>query len=112
MFVQVNGELIEAGKRYKVSGLPFSEAVRKFTSCDPQVSHMVSIGERSSSLDEQLKLLTVMYEEDVDQCVTDFTQAVNLVALITACILIAMVFIGAFLPIFLMGPKMMNGQGL
>jgi type II secretory pathway component PulF len=105
-------ELLNAGKRYLETGLPFSEAVRKFTSCDPQVAHLISIGERSSSLGQQLKLLTNMYEEDVDQIVADFAQIVNIFVLIAAAVLITMVFIGAFLPIFLMGPKMMNGQGL
>ena len=52
--------------RYRTSGLPFSEAMKKFTSCDAQVAHMVSIGERSSSLEMQLTLLTKMYEEDVE----------------------------------------------
>ncbi|MCB1237023.1 MAG: type II secretion system F family protein, partial [Verrucomicrobiae bacterium] len=32
-------ELIDAGIRYQSSGLPFSEAIRKFTSCDAQVAH-------------------------------------------------------------------------
>lgn len=105
-------ELLNAGRRYIETGLPFSEAIRKFTSCDPQVAHLISIGERSSSLAMQLKLLTNMYEEDVDQIVNDFAQIVNLVVMMAAAILITMVFIGAFLPIFLMGPKMMNGQGL
>ncbi len=105
-------ELLNAGKRYIETGLPFSEAIRKFTSCDPQVAHLISIGERSSSLGQQLKLLTNMYEEDVEQIVNDFAQIVNLVVMMAAAVLITMVFIGAFLPIFLMGPKMMNGQGL
>lgn len=105
-------ELIEAGKRYIETGLPFSEAIRKFTSCDPQVAHLISIGERSSSLGTQLKLLTQMYEEDVDQIVNEFATIVNIIVLFSAAILITMVFIGAFLPIFLMGPKMMNGQGI
>lgn len=101
-------ELIDAGVRYQTSGLPFSEAVRKFTSCDGQVAHMISIGERSSSLDTQLQLLVNMYEEDVNQLVQEFTAAINFIALVFASILISVVFIGAFLPIFLMGPKMMN----
>jgi type IV pilus assembly protein PilC len=105
-------ELIMAGQRYIETGLPFSEAIRKFTSCDPQVAHLISIGERSSSLGEQLKLLTGMYEEDVDQIVEQFATTVNLVVMMSAALLITAVFIGAFLPIFLMGPKMMNGQGL
>mgnify|MGYP001000850649 CR=1 FL=1 len=105
-------ELLSAGKRYLETGLPFSEAIRKFTSCDPQVAHLISIGERSSSLAQQLKLLTNMYEEDVDQLVGEFSQIVNIIVLMAAAVLITMVFIGAFLPIFLMGPKMMNGSGL
>lgn len=108
----MHDELISAGKRYLETGLPFSEAIRKFTSCDAQVSHLISIGERSSSLDTQLKLLTTMYEEEVDQVVAEFATVVNLIVLMTAAMLITMVFIGAFLPIFLMGPKMMNGQGI
>jgi len=108
----MHDELLTAGRRYIETGLPFSDAMRKFTSCDPQVAHLLSIGERSSSLDQQLKLLTQMYEEDVEQIVGEFTQVVNIVVLMAAAMLITMVFIGAFLPIFLMGPKMMNGQGL
>ncbi len=104
----MHDELLNAGKRYIETGLPFSEAIRKFTSCDPQVAHLISIGERSSSLALQLKLLTNMYEEDVDQVVNEFAQVVNIIVLLGAAILITMVFIGAFLPIFLMGPKMMN----
>ena len=103
-------ELLDAGKRYQQSGLPFSESIRKFTSCDPQVSHMIAIGERSSSLEMQLDLLTEMYEEDVEQLVGDFTNVVNLIAIALAGLLISFVFIGAFLPIFLMGPKMMNSS--
>ncbi|MCB1063129.1 MAG: type II secretion system F family protein [Verrucomicrobiae bacterium] len=101
-------ELIDAGRRYQASGLPFSEAIRKFTSCDAQVAHMIGIGERSSSLDAQLEMLTNMYEEEVNQYVNEFTAAINFVTLVIAALLIAVVFIGAFLPIFLMGPKMMN----
>lgn len=105
-------ELITAGQRYIETGLPFSEAIRKFTSCDPQVAHLISIGERSSSLSEQLRLLTVMYEEDVETTIQQFATTVNLFVMMAAAFLIIMVFIGAFLPIFLMGPKMMNGTGL
>ena len=105
-------ELLEAGKKYISLGLPFSEAIKKYTSCDHQVSHMISIGERASSLDSQLEMLVTMYEEDTDRMMDDLTQVMNILVLLFASVLIACVFIGAFLPIFLMGPKMMNGQGL
>lgn len=105
-------ELIQAGQRYVETGLPFSEAIRKFTSCDPQVAHLIAIGERSSSLGEQLHLLNEMYEEDVEQIVQQFAATVNIIVMMLAALLITAVFIGAFLPIFLMGPKMMQGSGM
>ncbi|MCG8602680.1 MAG: type II secretion system F family protein [Verrucomicrobiales bacterium] len=105
-------ELLTAGRRYLETGLPFSDAIRKFTSCDAQVAHLISIGERSSSLHTQLKLLSNMYEEEVEQVVNEFAAVVNIIVLMAAAGLITMVFIGAFLPIFLMGPKMMNGSGM
>ncbi len=105
-------ELITAGKRYVETGLPFSEAVRKFTSCDAQVAHLMAIGEHSSSLGQQLELLTEMYEEEVEQVVADFSAVVNLLALFFTAILLTVVFVSAFHPIFLMGPKMMNGSGM
>jgi len=103
-------ELLTAGRRYLETGLPFSEAIRKFTSCDAQVAHLIAIGERSSSLATQLKLLSSMYEEEVDQVVVEFSTVINVIVLMSAAGLITMVFIGAFLPIFLMGPKMMNSS--
>lgn len=103
-------ELIEAGKRYSETGIPFSESIKKFTSCDPQVSHMISIGEKSSSLVDQLDLLTEMYEEDTNAAVDTFTALVNVLVLMMAGVLISVVFIGAFLPVFLMGPKLMSSS--
>lgn len=105
-------ELLEVARRYRTLGIPFSEAIKKYSSCDDQVSHMISIGERASSIDVQLELLVTMYEEDTDRMMEDLTQVMNLAVLMLASVLIACVFIGAFLPIFLMGPKMMNGSGI
>ena len=69
---------------------------------------MLSIGEKSASLDSQLEMLTGMYEEDAESHMATFTAAINFIVLLIAVGLIAAVFIGTFLPIFLMGPKMMQ----
>jgi len=108
----MHDELLEAAHKYQETGLPVSEAFKKYTSCDPQVAHMLFIGERSASIDTQLKMLAEMYEEDTRAYMDDFTAALNFVVLIIAVILIATVFIGTFLPVFLMGPKMMQGGGM
>jgi type II secretory pathway component PulF len=102
-------ELREAADKYEHSGVPLSTAFSKFTSVDAQVVHMLSIGEKSASLDSQLEMLTGMYEEDAENHMATFTASINFVVLLIAVGLIAAVFIGTFLPIFLMGPKMMQG---
>jgi type II secretory pathway component PulF len=101
-------ELRDAADKYENSGVPLSTAFSKYTSVDSQVVHMLSIGEKSASLDSQLEMLSQMYEEDSENYMTVFTATVGFVVLLLAVTLIAAVFIGTFLPIFLMGPKMMN----
>lgn len=101
-------ELRTAADKYEHSGVPLSTAFSKFTSCDAQVSHMLAIGEKSASLDSQLEMLSEMYEEDSQTHMEVFSASVSFIVLIIAVLLIAAVFIGTFLPIFLMGPKMMN----
>lgn len=101
-------EIRNAADQYEHSGVPLSLAFSKFTSVDDQVVHMMSIGERSASIDNQLKMLADMYEEESENYMNDFTQVLNFVVLMMAVSLIAAVFIGTFLPIFLMGPKMMQ----
>lgn len=101
-------ELREAADKYENSGVPLSTAFAKYTSVDSQVTHMLSIGEKSASLDSQLEMLSVMYEEDAENYMSMFAATISFIVLLIAVGIIAAVFIGTFLPIFLMGPKMMQ----
>lgn len=101
-------ELRAAADKYEHSGVPLSTAFAKYTSVDPQVAHMLSIGEKSASLDAQLAMLSEMYEEDLQTYMDSFAAAISFIVLLIAVGLIAAVFVGTFLPIFLMGPKMMQ----
>jgi type II secretory pathway component PulF len=101
-------ELRDAADKYEHSGVPLSTAFAKYTSVDAQVTHMLAIGEKSASLDNQLEMLCEMYEEDSQNHMTAFSASISFLVLIIAVALIAAVFIGTFLPIFLMGPKMMQ----
>ncbi len=101
-------ELRDAADKYENSGVPLSTAFSKYTSVDTQVVHMLSIGEKSASLDNQLEMLSTMYEEDAENHMAAFTSVVSFLVLVTAVILIGAVFAGTFMPIFLMGPKMMQ----
>lgn len=101
-------ELREAADKYENSGVPLSTAFAKYTSVDSQVIHMLSIGEKSASLDSQLEMLSEMYEEDAENHMAAFAATISFAVLLIAVSIIAAVFVGTFLPIFLMGPKMMQ----
>jgi type II secretory pathway component PulF len=101
-------ELRDAADKYENSGVPLSTAFAKYTSVDGQVTHMLAIGEKSASLDNQLDMLCEMYEEDSQNHMNAFSAVISFLVLIIAVLLIAAVFIGTFLPLFLMGPKMMQ----
>ena len=101
-------ELLKAADMYEKSGVPLPSAFAKYTSVDPQVVHMLAIGEKSASLDTQLTMLSEMFEEDAEQLMDDFSQFVSLIVMIVAVVLIAAVFLGTFMPIFMMGPQMMQ----
>jgi type II secretory pathway component PulF len=101
-------ELRTAADKYEHSGVPLSAAFAKYTSVDTQVTHMLGIGEKSASIDSQLEMLCDMYQEESENNMASFSAAVSFLVLLLAVMLIAAVFIGTFLPIFLMGPKMMQ----
>jgi len=101
-------ELRTAADKYEHSGVPLSTAFSKYTSVDDQITHMLAIGEKSASLDNQLEMLAVMYEEDAESHMTTFASTISFIVLLIAVGLVAAVFVGTFLPIFLIGPKMMN----
>jgi type II secretory pathway component PulF len=89
-------------------GLNLGEAIRKYTSVDPQLSHMLEIGEKASNLTEQLRLLRDLYEEETAQRIEFFTGFVGVSSKILTVSVIAMIYIGTYMPIILAGPKMMN----
>lgn len=105
-------EFIKASQVYESSGVPFAEALKRNATLDPQVVHMIGIGERSASLPQQLELLRDIYEEDTAAIMADFTQAINFITLAMAVVLIGFVFTGSMLPIFLMGPRMMQSGNM
>lgn len=101
-------ELLNAADKYETSGVPLAIAFTKYTSVDDQVVHMMAIGEKSASMGAQLSMLTEMYESDCEQWMEDFTNILNFFILLGAVSMIAFVFLAVFMPIFLMGPEMMQ----
>lgn len=104
----LHNEIIEAADRYEKTGIPVSVAFERFTSIDEQVCHMLAVGERSAAIDENLEMLANMYEEEAENHMETLTNLINALVMFVAVGLIAAVFISAFLPVFLMGPRLMQ----
>lgn len=95
-------------KKQMALGLNLGEAIRKYTTVDTQLSHMLEIGEKASNLTEQLRLLRDLYEEETEQRIEFFTGFVGVASKILTVSVIGMIYIGTYMPIILAGPKMMN----
>ncbi len=89
-------------------GMNLGEAVRRYTSVDPQLSHMLEIGEKASNLSEQLRLLRDLYEEETAQQIEFFTGLIGLLSKVFTVALIAGIYLGTYLPIIMAGVKMMS----
>lgn len=103
---------VKASRVYETTGIPFAESLKRHANLDPQVTHMIGIGEKSASLAQQLELLRDIYEEDTEAYMNDFTQIINFITLAIAVFIIGFVFAGSMLPIFLMGPRMMQSGNM
>lgn len=101
-------ELINAADKYEKSGVPLAIAFTKYTSVDDQVVHMMSIGEKSASMGTQLSMLVEMYETDCEEHMEDFSNILSFFVMLGAVSMVAFVFLAVFMPIFLMGPEMMQ----
>jgi len=95
-------------RRLYGAGLPLSQALSKEGHWDPVLCHMVGVGENSGTLEEQLVLLVQLYEEQTEEAMDAFVQMVSLGTISAAVFLIGFVFVGTYLPIVLMGPRMMQ----
>lgn len=104
-------EIEEVRTRYAM-GNPLAEAIRRYTSCDDTVAHMIEIGERSANMDEQLRLLVEMYEESTAERMETFTNVVTITGLTITVIVMGFVYLSAYMPIVLSGPKLMQGTSL
>jgi type IV pilus assembly protein PilC len=93
-------------------GMNLGEALRKYTTFDPQLTHMVEIGEKASNLSEQLRLLRDLYEEETNQRIEFFTGLVGLLSKVVTVAIIGGIYLGTYLPIIMAGIKMMSSSGM
>ncbi|MBW0000345.1 MAG: type II secretion system F family protein [Verrucomicrobia bacterium] len=97
-------------KEKQALGMNLGEAMRKHTTMDPQLTHMIEVGEKASNLNEQLLLLRNLYEEETAQRIELFTGLVGVMSKLVTVSIIGFIYLGAYMPIVLAGPKMMQAS--
>lgn len=75
----------------------------------PMVVHMVSIGEMSGKLDELLNKVADIYEDEVDDAVTNLTGLIQPVLIVVVGGIIAFLLLAMYLPIFQLAEKVTSG---
>jgi type IV pilus assembly protein PilC len=81
-------------------GKPLSKPIQESGFFDPMVVQMVNIGEEIGELSNMFKRLNVFYQEYIDMVLTRFTAMFEPIMLICMGIIIGIMVVGMFLPIF------------
>jgi type IV pilus assembly protein PilC len=105
------GDELRTVKEKFVVGEKLAKAIENYTSCDPEVSHMLGIGEETGTTGEQLNLLVGLYEDRLAQAIDVFSTRTQVIIFITAAILLGSCYVASYLPVILMGPKMLQSAG-
>jgi len=99
---------VEQARTQYLSGIDVSECVRRYTSCEPTVVHMLAIGEKTASLPAQLQLCTTMLEDQAREAMEDFASVTGAISTILPVFVIGFTFISSYLPIVLMSARLMQ----
>lgn len=96
----VLGEIIDKVKNSVREGKPLSTPLEQSGFFDPMTVQMVAIGEEIGELSNMFKRLNAFYQEYVDTFLARFTSMFEPLMLIFMGIVIGLMVIGMFLPIF------------
>jgi type IV pilus assembly protein PilC len=92
-----------AGVRAKVhEGIPIAQPLVENEVFPPMVSQMVKIGEETGELEKMLGKIADFYEDEVDAAVQSLTSIVEPVMMIGVGIMVGIVIISMYLPMFKM----------
>ncbi|MFA5287711.1 MAG: type II secretion system F family protein, partial [Candidatus Omnitrophota bacterium] len=96
----VLGEVIRKIKEDVRAGKPLGQSLEKSNFFDPMVVQMVNIGEEIGELSNMFKRLNTFYQEYLETFLTRFTSMFEPAMLIFMGVVIGIMVIGLFLPIF------------
>ncbi|HEY2072837.1 MAG TPA: type II secretion system F family protein [Gaiellaceae bacterium] len=100
-----------AGVRVKVhEGVPIAQPLIENPVFPPMVSQMVKIGEETGELEKMLTKIADFYEEEVDASVASLTSIIEPLMMIGVGIMVGIILIAMYLPMFKM-LHLVSGSG-
>jgi type IV pilus assembly protein PilC len=101
-----------AGVRQKVhEGVPIAQPLIENPVFPPMVSQMVKIGEETGELEKMLTKIADFYEEEVDAAVGSLTSIIEPLMMIGVGIMVGIILIAMYLPMFKMLHLVSNSGG-
>jgi type IV pilus assembly protein PilC len=101
-----------AGVRARVhEGVPIAQPLLENEVFPPMVSQMVKIGEETGELEKMLSKIADFYEEEVDAAVASLTSIIEPLMMIGVGIMVGIILISMYLPMFKMLHLVSNGSG-
>jgi type IV pilus assembly protein PilC len=101
-----------AGVRQKVhEGVPIAQPLIENPVFPPMVSQMVKIGEETGELEKMLTKIADFYEEEVDAAVSSLTSIIEPLMMIGVGIMVGIILIAMYLPMFKMLHLVSNSGG-
>ncbi len=96
-------EALMRTKEQVLQGRPFAAPLSKEKLIPDMVTQMVGIGEQSGSVDQMLGKIADFYEEEVEAAVKALTAMIEPLLMIFLGVIIAVLVVAMYLPIFSMG---------
>jgi type IV pilus assembly protein PilC len=81
-------------------GRSIKKSLSKSTIFPLMVTQMISVGEETASLDEMLKQVAVLFEEELDMMVEGLTSVIEPVLIVFIGLIIGVIIVALYLPIF------------
>ncbi len=100
--VVFQNSLEEARKKVE-KGIPLSQPIINDDVFPPLVGHMIRVGEETGKLDEVVSKVGMQYAREVDQMADNLTKLMEPIILIVMGIVVAILAIAVYLPIFSLG---------
>ena len=92
-------QFLEAAEKVK-AGRPLSESIEDLDYVLPLVPQMISIGEQSGKIDEMLGKAAEVYENELDEKISNISTLIEPVLMVVMAGLIGVVIAGTLLPIY------------